>query len=618
MAASDWCAATDEAGFARMLAEDRKDRRKANEHEEVGSVRVKDLRDLPPAHWEGFLPTVLGGPRQYCSAVNAWERIGRWTDGLLNVPLIVNDPSGPDDVPHFVVAGGAADLASRGHPANDWRRPADIDLFYVGPADTATEHLEKLFSQIHRQRLCVRLKDALEAFRDSLFNIEPQHLEVMGLSKQELLRGYDLTGNLMEMAQYLIPKGTSSPYTELITRKWRGKHWFYADGRVLKFTRPGGVPVMVWEELYCKKVFCPVDFAACTYSALRTKHAITLVPDGLDVPKIQVILRAYERPEYITLGFDLGSSAIAIDWSTGVPQYQLSRMGQFAHTTGYNVVDPTRLSRSFIWRLDKYWRRGYGFILPHLDLSKVEDDASDFRPRHVDLPLLSLRISYASGNFMTACILYPQDGGPPRVETDYTFGEDLNKYMVQYQNVKTLTEGGDDYVYMVSDEHNEGDRSIGAILRVAPLMDPGYIQTYFADLTKRIWDGERLNFRLLKACVGAPPAPNPHAQYWARPAQPPPDLPTMTVAEFIDLEEAERGGGLRRLKALLAARRAAVLHLANRVERAPLEWMDEHPASQYTLLYTGSHHPFLFGTPQESARQTYGDYYRPLAGEADE
>jgi len=80
--------------------------------------------------------------------------------------------------------------------------------------------------------------------------------------------------------------------------------------------------------------------------------------------KIQITRRLNPSVAHLLLGFDLGCCQVAIDlwgnlWTTP--------LGQFSLDHGAIMVDLTRQSPSFDYRLVKYGRRGFSWVMPELD-----------------------------------------------------------------------------------------------------------------------------------------------------------------------------------------------------------------------------------------------------------
>jgi len=82
--------------------------------------------------------------------------------------------------------------------------------------------------------------------------------------------------------------------------------------------------------------------------------------------EIQIIFRLYRTISEVLHGFDLGSSAVGFD---GAKVY-FTTLSQYSYANMVNIIDSTRRSTSYEYRLQKYLNRGFNIIMP--DLRKVE------------------------------------------------------------------------------------------------------------------------------------------------------------------------------------------------------------------------------------------------------
>lgn len=78
--------------------------------------------------------------------------------------------------------------------------------------------------------------------------------------------------------------------------------------------------------------------------------------------RVELIPRLYKDPAEILYGFDIGSCAVGFNGKEAV----FSLMGRFAFSTGLNVVDHTRRSTTYGARMYKYYKRGFGVVMPLL------------------------------------------------------------------------------------------------------------------------------------------------------------------------------------------------------------------------------------------------------------
>jgi len=100
---------------------------------------------------------------------------------------------------------------------------------------------------------------------------------------------------------------------------------------------------------------------------VRTANAVTIASDGYR-PLVQIVLRIYSSPAEVLLGFDIDSCCVGYD---GKDVWALQR-AQRAISRRYNLVDPTRQSKSYEARLVKYARRGFTVAVPGLNRGKID------------------------------------------------------------------------------------------------------------------------------------------------------------------------------------------------------------------------------------------------------
>jgi len=101
--------------------------------------------------------------------------------------------------------------------------------------------------------------------------------------------------------------------------------------------------------------------------AFRSTHAITLVSQ-YPFRHVQIILRLYNSPSEILMGFDVDACTVGYDGNKVVvcPRTAL------AFATQSNTIDMTRRSPSYEMRLAKYASRGFEVLVPNLDRNRVD------------------------------------------------------------------------------------------------------------------------------------------------------------------------------------------------------------------------------------------------------
>ncbi|KAJ3094862.1 Protein mono-ADP-ribosyltransferase parp4 [Phlyctochytrium planicorne] len=83
---------------------------------------------------------------------------------------------------------------------------------------------------------------------------------------------------------------------------------------------------------------------------------------------IQIVFRLYKSPAEVLMGFDIDSCCFGYDGKT---VYALPR-GMRAMTRRYNLVDMTRRSASYEYRLFKYAKRGFAIAVPYVHPDKIK------------------------------------------------------------------------------------------------------------------------------------------------------------------------------------------------------------------------------------------------------
>lgn len=117
----------------------------------------------------------------------------------------------------------------------------------------------------------------------------------------------------------------------------------------------------------------------------HTKHCLTyslpLIDDEeysifREVP-VQLVLRAYKRPEDISIGFDIAACGVLAQYNEDAfcgeeIEYKLTMITILSIVYG-QLVDPTKSSRNYGQRLYKYLNRGLSLIFPGICLDDLMD-----------------------------------------------------------------------------------------------------------------------------------------------------------------------------------------------------------------------------------------------------
>ncbi|KAI8805193.1 hypothetical protein BJ742DRAFT_821349 [Cladochytrium replicatum] len=103
------------------------------------------------------------------------------------------------------------------------------------------------------------------------------------------------------------------------------------------------------------------------YIAVRNLRSMTIVSE-YPARQIQIVFRLFASPAEVLMGFDVDSCAFGYD---GKKVWALPRALR-ALTKRCNVVDMTRRSASYEYRLMKYGKRGFAAATPGVDAEKVK------------------------------------------------------------------------------------------------------------------------------------------------------------------------------------------------------------------------------------------------------
>lgn len=165
------------------------------------------------------------------------------------------------------------------------------------------------------------------------------------------------------------------------------------------------------------------------------EHVATLF---LGRTKLQIIFRLYKTISEILHGFDLGSSAVGFDGSV----LYFTSMSKYCFENSINIVDTTRRSLSYEYRLTKYLNRGFEIVLPGLDLKKLRTNNLEFGvPEVCALPFMIFSYSDVSQNKIVLKRLLKKNNWfnkdtNQRFTSDYHFVS--NKYELFNENIKNF------------------------------------------------------------------------------------------------------------------------------------------------------------------------------------
>lgn len=105
---------------------------------------------------------------------------------------------------------------------------------------------------------------------------------------------------------------------------------------------------------------------SCDCTCIRSGKVVTIVSE-YPYRHVQIVLRLFDSFAEILHSFDVDSCSVGFDgtdvWST--------RRAHYAITNRRNIIDMTRRSITYEYRLKKYNERGYGVVIPEFDKSKI-------------------------------------------------------------------------------------------------------------------------------------------------------------------------------------------------------------------------------------------------------
>lgn len=91
--------------------------------------------------------------------------------------------------------------------------------------------------------------------------------------------------------------------------------------------------------------------------------------------KLKFIFRLYKTVSEILHSFDLGSIAVGFN---GHNVY-LTTLSKFCYENSCNIIDISRRSINYEYRLEKYFKRGFNIVLPDFDKYKLRTDYFKFK-----------------------------------------------------------------------------------------------------------------------------------------------------------------------------------------------------------------------------------------------
>jgi len=199
--------------------------------------------------------------------------------------------------------------------------------------------------------------------------------------------------------------------------------------------------------------------------------------------KLQLILRLYKTKSEVLHGFDLGSSAIGFDGQ----EVYLTSLGKYCYEHSCNIVDTTRRSTTYEYRLEKYFNRGFNIVIPNLDKSKLKTNYHKYDVSEVcELPHFVFSYDDIIGNKIIVSIFHNRYS----VTSDYQL-EEVSEYNSSRINLYNLV-NNKDYFYYTGNNIE--------VLKKAPRISKGGIVSFYEMLKKQFYN-KKIDTSLLKRFI---------------------------------------------------------------------------------------------------------------------
>jgi len=290
------------------------------------------------------------------------------------------------------------------------------------------------------------------------------------------------------------------------------------------------------------------------YKIIRNKNSIAILID--DESKIQLIFRLYTSISEVLHGFDLGSSAIGYD---GENVY-FTTLGKFCHEHSCNIIDTTRRSTTYEYRLNKYFQRGFNIVLPRLDINKLRTTYFKYGETEIcELPHFIFGYSNIVGNKIIVTEFYNKFGS----NSDYDL-EPMDPVNVYYQSLKIniINLINDiDYFYYVS-SHIDAENI--DILTKPPRINQGSIVTFYDTIRSKL-SKKNIDVNLIKKYITVEPINKIVIKMF--------DKNIDTKEYFDELIEKQKKFAIGKLKKLLEK------------DHSKIPWLTKNPGTQLTSSF---------------------------------
>jgi hypothetical protein len=203
----------------------------------------------------------------------------------------------------------------------------------------------------------------------------------------------------------------------------------------------------------------------------------------------QIIFRLYKNIQEILDGFDIGCCCVGFDGTT----VHLNERGKFSHEHNANIVDITKRSSTYEYRLRKYLTRGYSLVMPRLNVNSLKTQYFKYGLAEVcELPYLPFSYRKIEGNIIYLDKYLTVDEESP---SDYG-NDDVADMAACYANLYNLLH---DKSYFIATS-NKPD-----VLRRPPNINVGVI-TYIYNRMKKNVLTSKPNMKILSRYITVLPA----------------------------------------------------------------------------------------------------------------
>ena len=290
------------------------------------------------------------------------------------------------------------------------------------------------------------------------------------------------------------------------------------------------------------------------YKIIRNKNSIAILLD--DHYKIQLIFRLYKSISEILHGFDLGSSALGYDGDN----IYFTTLGKFCHEYSCNIIDTTRRSTTYEYRLKKYFDRGFNIVLPKLDITKLRTEYFKYNETEVcEMPYFIFGYSNIVGNKIFITRFYNKFTS----DSDYDL-EPINPSNAYYQsftiNIVNLLNGIDHFYYVSS----HVDENTTDILANPPRINKGSIVTFYDNLREKL-SKKNIDVNLIKRFITVEPVETVISKMF--------DKNINTKTYFDELMERQKSLADQKLNVML------------KQDHSKIQWITENPGTQLTSSF---------------------------------